>query len=89
MATGHLVDVQSESLPGDATLEVKREEPIAVRYQDPCGHLGPGLQRPWLREHAASGSALEALVSSDDGRLDVMQEDLGRAPRSSSLHGVR
>ena len=77
MAAGHLVDFQTESLARDATLEVNRKESIAVRYQYPRGHLRPCVERPWLHEHTPTRCALERLVGSGDGRIDVMEEDLG------------
>ena len=48
MAAADLVGLDAQSLPGDAPLEGRREEPVVTTDEDPCRHVRPGVERPRL-----------------------------------------
>src|ERR1035437_8021390 len=44
------VGCDAQAVLNDSALEVHGEESVVAALQDSGGHLGPCLQRPWLRE---------------------------------------
>ena len=45
---GKNVDIEAEALGGDTALKLQRKEPVVCAHNDPCRHVRPGLERPWV-----------------------------------------
>src|SRR4051812_18559190 len=87
--TVHLVGLDPEALPHDASLEVGGEEPVVATEQEPGRHVGPLGQRPRISERRARLRVHVVLRPAGQGVGRVVQDPLdgssdASGPRASA-----